>query len=157
MSTGSTEAILAVIRTRLLTFVDADGATLADTIGQRLWLYAPPGGTANQWPFGVLGFLPLRRTGAYNGERVQGQVELMLWSRPRTAANAKALEAAADRCEAAFLRWANTDADGLLFSRGGTRATLPVPAEPADRDTYAIRLTFDVIAWPQYLTQYHDR
>jgi hypothetical protein len=156
MSTSSTENVLAAIRTRLLAFTAADDATLGDTIGTRLWLFAPPGGVANQWPFGILRPLPLRRDGAYNGERWEGAVELMLWSRPRTAANAKALEAAADIAEAAFLRWASDDADGIVFSRGGTRATLPVPVEPADRDTYTIRLTFDVIAWPAYLTQYHD-
>lgn len=156
MSTDSTEGMLAVVRDRFLAFTAIGGAKLTDTIGTRLWLFAPPGGTANIWPFGILRFLPFTARGAYNGERVTGQVELMLWNRPRTAAAAKALEGAADVATGAFLRWANTDTDGLMFSREWSRATLPVPSEPADRDTYTIRLTFDVIAWPAYLTQYHD-
>lgn len=154
MPTASMQEVLDTLRTRLRTF-SSGGGTVADILGERVYFVSPPANAT--YPFGVLRYIDGRTSKAYSGERMKGILELLLIARPADATYAQALELAADRAQAAmqFFREGNSapTTTGLIFVVDGGRDTLPPPAEPVDAQTYSIRLTWDVVIWPRYLTR----
>lgn len=162
--TTSTTALELALRTRLLTFTAMDGATLADTLGTTATGAGSIG--ALFWekaPDKMLGpdGLPLKRWGiarlANRRSRGDGQdgelaeLEVMLFARPRS--EKATLEACADCCDQAMLRYADTSS-GVIGCWGKTRSTLPPLVSPADTEVVQIRLVYTLVLWPAYLTQY---
>lgn len=169
MSTASTTALEATLKERLLTFEPlGGGATVADALGRTpsgsgqdgaLYWERPPdnidqtlknAGLPLQW--GVLR-LTNRRASDENAEREVADLEVMLFGRPRS--RKAALEGIADTMDQAMRRYRDA-ASGFLGCVGRTRTTLPPFAEPADNDVVQIMVTYTLVLWPAYLTQYHD-
>ncbi|KKW05435.1 MAG: hypothetical protein UY40_C0020G0012 [candidate division CPR1 bacterium GW2011_GWC1_49_13] len=150
MSTTSTTNIYRTLRTRLLSFTPAAGATLASRLGNRLFVAQAPDDAT--YPYGVM-TLSLSTEGAYNGDREQGIFEVTLYDRPRS--RQEALEDIADICDGALLRYADASS-GLLFSRDRARASLPPAPPPLDREVCAVRLAYSIVVWPEALTQYNS-
>jgi hypothetical protein len=149
VATSSTEAVYALLRTHLLAFEGSTGASLSDRFADRIYLVRAPDDTA--YPYGTLRFLPLVMQGAYNMDRQEGYLEVMLYDRP--ASHAAALEASADLVQQAFLRFADATS-GLVFCREVQRDTLPVPLPGMERDIVTIRLAIHLVLWPTYITDY---
>lgn len=153
--TSSLQKVFEALRTRLLAFPNVAGQKASDILGTRLYFGAPPANSV--YPFGVMSF-NLRSSKAYGGERMKGTMELLLIARPADATYAQSLELCADLLQGAvlFYRDGNSAAatSGLIFVVDGDRANLPAPAEPVDQQTYSIRLSWDVVVWPRFLTQY---
>ena len=80
MSTTSTTNIYRTLRTRLLSFTPAAGATLASRLGNRLFVAQAPDDAT--YPYGVM-TLSLSTEGAYNGDREQGIFEVTLYDRAK--------------------------------------------------------------------------
>ena len=148
MSTTSTANIWRTVRSRILGYQPPTGATLQTRLSGRLYYVQAPDNAP--WPHGI-GTLRLPSSGAYNSERLDGELELMLYDRPRS--KAEALEDMADVADQAMLRYAD-GSSGLVFSRERRRDTLPAFLPPADREVVAIRLVFQLVVWPLYLTQH---
>jgi hypothetical protein len=158
MDTTSLAAVYKGLRAHLLTFAPLGGGpTLADLLGTlpgagaagKLYAGAPQEGVT--YPYGVLRFAGLSGHGAHRGNRRQGDLETMLYHRPRSMA--LALEDAADVYEQAMREFADATG-GLVFSRAQHRDTVPPFQDPADRELVMVRLVHDVVIWPQFLTQY---
>jgi hypothetical protein len=147
---ASTTALLTTIRTRLLDFVPADGgATLGTRLGNRLYETQAPADTLS--PYGVYRLMNRIETDGFAGMRETGDVEVMLFTRPRS--EAATLDAAADVADQALLSWAQVT-DGITFARFRTRDMLPPAPDPWDRELVVVRLVFPVVVWPTYRTQY---
>lgn len=156
----SNEAIKRALRNHILDFQPLDdngdplGAPLRARYGggtsARIYFDALPDNLA--FPNGIARLINQRRSGAYNGERISADLEIMLYE--RNAANAAALEADADIVDAAMLRAKVSQGSGFMFSREGTRDTLPPSAEPESRGVVTVRLLYSVVIWPRYLTRY---
>ena len=168
MSTDSTTALEATLRSRLLTFVPLSAAgtvasalgttTGAGSSGNLFWGRAPDNidqrltGSTDPIRWGVLR-LKNRRASAENAERELVELEVLLFGRPW---NQRAtLEAAADTMDAAMLRY--TDAEsGLLGVYGRTRNLLPPFSEPARSDVVQIMLEYTLVVWRADLIEYSD-
>lgn len=161
MSTDSTTDLETALRTRLLTFTAMDGATLADTLGASLtgsgsdgklyWDAAPDNVTESSGRWGILG-LKNRRTRGDGQDGELAELEVMLFARPRS--QKQTLEACADLCDQAMLRYRDTSS-GVIGCWGKLRSTLPPMTSPADAEVVQIRLVYTLVLWPAYLTQYH--
>lgn len=156
----STTALETTLRTRLLTHSRlGGGATLADILGSqagagadgKLYRIEAPDNVTS--PYAVM-WLKNRRTNAENAERELAELEVMVFDRPR-AMQSRA-ESAADACDEAMIRYQEQIGDGLVGCWGRTRSTLPPMVEPADREVVQIRLSYTLVIYPQYLTQYAD-
>ena len=148
MSTTSTANIWRTVRSRILGYQPPSGATLQTRLGGRFYMVQAPDDA--DWPHAI-GRLTLPSSGAYNGERLEGELELQIYDRPRS--KAEALEDMADVADQAMLRYADATS-GLIFSRERRRDTLPAFLPPADREVVAIRLVYQLVVWPLYLTQH---
>lgn len=151
MTTLSTVTLIKQLRAALLTVPDAEGRTLGTTLGTvatgRLWLGNGPDNAS--YPHGTLRLYSQRYDAG--GARLEATLEVMLFHRPR--AKLSTLEGLADLAIGALLQYAD-GSSGLLRAQPRQRDTLPVVEEPADAEVCQIRLLFDVIAFPQQLTQY---
>jgi hypothetical protein len=148
MTTTSTANVWRQVRSRILTYQPPTGTTLQARLVGRLYHVQAPDDAP--WPHAI-GVLRLRTDGAYNGDRKEGELEVTLYDRPRS--RAEALEDMADVVDQAMLRYAD-GSNGLVFSREGRRDTLPAFLAPADREVCAIRLVYQLVVWPVYLTQH---
>ena len=149
MSTTSTQAMVADLRSRLLTFQPASGATLQTTLGGRLYTVQAP--DVVTYPYAVLRLVDRAQTDGYAGYRQSFEIELAVFDRPR--AQQWRAEGIADVAEQAFLQW-DLGSSGLLFSRHVRRLTLPPAPAPMDRELVQVMLFVPVVAWPVMLTQY---
>lgn len=149
---ASTEAIVGLIKTRLLTFVPTTTSTLTTLLGGRLWYdQSPAAGSQTLYPYATYRLTNRVETDGFAGMRETGDVEVLLFHKPRS--KQWELERCADVADEAFLDWNDVSA-GIAFSRFRTRDTLPVPLESMDRDLVTIRLLFPVVLWPTYRTAY---
>jgi hypothetical protein len=164
VSTESTTALEAALRTRLLTFEPLGGegdvaGELGSTVsgagidGKLYWDRAPDNITSTtpiRW--GVLR-LKNRRASDENAEREVADLEVMLYARPRS--QKATLEGIADRMDQAMRRYRDMSS-GVIGCVGRTRNTLPPFKEPADSDVVQIMLEYTLVLWPAYLIQYHE-
>lgn len=152
--TVSEAALLAALRLSLLNTV-VGGHAVSDTIGTRLYQYRPPEDVA--YPYGILNVSGWVLDPRSRNERVTCKLELILVCRPADATQIAALRGCADQAQAAMMYYRAADsthaAGGIIFMSQGTRDTLPQPPEPVDRQTFTIRLTWDLVVWPRFLTQ----
>lgn len=169
MSTDSTSALEATLRTRLLTFVPLSGAgPVVDALGvssgsgangNLFWGRVPDNidqrisGSTDPFRWGVLR-LKNRRADMENGERERMELEVMLFGRPWN--QRVALETIADTMDAAMLRYRDADT-GLVFKQDRTRHSLPPFKEPADSDIVQIMLEYTLVVWRADLIEYHDQ
>lgn len=153
--------VLERIRTRLLTFAPLHGQ------GDPLWMRLgatqaiDASGTWNggvylsqapdnvDYPYAVLRFAS-QREGAYGGDRLHGDLEIQVYGRPRAMMGT--VEGIADAMQQALQRWTDVTNGNYVASREDRRETLPMYGSPADREVCAVRLVFDVVAWPRYLS-----
>lgn len=158
MNTESTELLYKALRTRLLGFTPTDpgatpgGATpdtLGDALGTRLFVVQAPDTVT--YPYGIVRLQARQESGEYAGERETMELELLLYHRPR--AKQYVLEGYADVADQAFLRYVDANG-GLIFSGSRQRDTVPMNSLAADREVCAIRCVYDLIVWPEFLTQY---
>jgi hypothetical protein len=149
--TSTTPGIEDALRTRLLDFEPLDGrATLRTRLAGRLYVNAAPDKAA--YPYGVLR-LKNRRSDRSMPGRELAELEVMLFGRPRT--QGPEVEAAADLCDQAMLEYLDAT-HGLLGALAGLRNTMPPFATPADADVVQVVLTYTLILWPVFRTQYRD-
>lgn len=160
MNTDSTADVMKGLRAYLLGFAPMGGG---DTLGARLSV-VPEGSPARPnrlyivnvpdvlvYPYGIMRWMDPETSGATRGNRMAGELETILYHRPR--GKAQDLEHAADVYQQAMREFADAT-DGLVFSRAGRRNTLPPFQDPADREVVMIRLVNDLVVWPNFLTQY---
>jgi hypothetical protein len=146
--TSSTNAILEALRDALLTFENANGGRLSDTLGENLYLRRAPDNMP--FPYGTLR-LSTQRTSGYNALRQTAKLELQLYGRPSSQFDV--LSDAADLCEQAMNFYVNSSAgQGLIFTNDVQRDELPQAGAPVDSETCTIRLVFTLAIWPAYLT-----
>lgn len=159
MSTTSTPVLEDTLRTRLLTHTRLSGSTLAEILGTapssgsdgKLYkVQAPDNAT---YPYGVMRLMN-RRTSGDIAEREVAELEVMLFGRPRS--QQATMEGAADACDEALLPRYVDASSGVVACTGRTRNTMPVFAEPADREVVQIRLVYTLIVYPQNIAQYAD-
>jgi hypothetical protein len=150
-TTISTAAIEAAIRDRLLSFTDPAGDSIADYLGQRLYIDAAPHTVT--FPHAVMRFLPLTQDPEYAGERIQADLEVQVYA--RTDADRLTVKAVGDLIEQATLRWIHNDSgDGLMFTRTRTRQVLPPFTAPADSEVSGERHLISLVVWPHFLLQH---
>lgn len=154
---ASTEAMVGAILTRLLTFVPTTTTTLSSLLGGRLYYDQAPaaGSVTPKYPYGVYRLMNRIETDGFSGMRESGEVELLLFGRPRghPTTGLWAIERCADVADEALLDW-NAISSGITFSRFRLRDTLPVPLDGMDRDLVAVRCVYPVVLWPTYRTSY---
>jgi hypothetical protein len=156
VATDKTTALMALCRTRLLSFTTADSIAMSTYLGAgasaRLFGTRPPDDV--DWTLGVHGFYRLmnrRADGADRGLRETMDLELMLMARPLS--QALNVERAADVADQAMLNWAD-HSGGLVFCRQRSRDTMVAPDAPMDTEVYTVRCVYPLVVWPQLLTQY---
>ena len=164
MSTDSTTALEAQLRTRLLTFQPLGGlTTVVDELGatdggsgidgKLYWDRAPDDidrTTPIRW--GVLRLKNWRDIPGQSEGRLC-ELEVMLYGRPRS--QKATLEGVADRMDQAMVRYVDA-VNGLVATSASKRNTLPPFREPADADVVQIMLEYTLRVYPASLTQYHD-
>jgi hypothetical protein len=132
----------------LLDFANPDGSSARDILAERLYVARAPD-VPTAWPYGVMR-LETSNDGSYNGMRLTGTLEVLLFGRPW--AQMEQIDAVADlfdRC--AVARILNTD--GLVFAHGFQRATLPGSSyQTIDAEVVTVRLSYTLAIWPTYLT-----
>lgn len=156
MPTLTTKQMIAVMRARLLSLVPlAGGATLNTRLGGRLYKDRPADNAP--FPYAILTVLPRSSDGQYHGERESFEIELQIWHSPRSDVEWDA-EELADIADQAMLRWRYTDGLGALACVGRIRQSVPpAPADaPTNRENFQIIIRYEMRAWPQLLSQYHD-
>jgi hypothetical protein len=146
-TTTTTTALLAALRLRLLTFQPMDGDDpLATRLVGGLGATVPDGAS---FPYGALRLM--NHAASCNDVRRTAQLEVQLYCQPRE--NLGELEAIADVVEQALHGYADS-AGGLVKCRLSDRDTLPRFPKPADAELGAIRLVFDLVTFPLFITQY---
>ena len=151
MSAATTEALYTSLRTALLAFQPAGGAT-PESLGALLtglWVVQGPDNVS--YPYGIMRLQSRQSSGEYSGDRETVGLELTLYDRPRK--QQYAVEGYADVAEQALLRYRDVTS-GLVFARERQRDTLPQGTGPADREVVGVRLVFPLVVWPVWLTQY---
>ena len=161
MTTQSTNAILNTIRSRLLTFAPLGGGpTLATQIGStasgsgsdgKLFKHQAPDDLTGTW--GVLRLRDFPQQGFDGGMMLRGQVELILYGKPRTPTLVTNLERMADTVTEAWMDWAYTASGHISAHDITSRFHIPYE-EPANRELVAIRLLLPFRCAPTFLTQY---
>lgn len=151
---ASTEAIVTLIQQRLLTFVPTTTTTFSTLIGGRLYYDQAPatGSVSPQFPYATYRLTNRVETDGFAGMRETGDVELLLYGKPR-GTQQWTVERLADVADEAFLDWQDITA-GIAFSRFRGRDTLPVPPDPMDRTVVTVRCLYPVVLWPTYRTAY---
>lgn len=140
----STDELLNVVRTRLLTFMPPDATeTLAQMIGtttegsgQDGKLYKVQAPDKLPHPYGLIRLIDLVPQGDDGRYLERGVIELQFFHRPRR--NMADCEAFADRARQAWHRWVSA-ADGISALRVEGRATITY-TEPADRELVQVRM-----------------
>jgi len=152
--TASTHDLIVLLRTRLLTFTPAQGATLSSRLGGRLYYEQAPatGSVAPTYPYATYRLTNRIESDGYSGMRETGDVEVLFYGRPR-GTQLWTVEGCADVVDEALLDW-NAVSEGIAFSRFRTRDTLPIPPDPMDRDLVIVRCLYPVVLWPTYRTHY---
>ena len=145
--TDGTVALLTTLRRALVEYRGTEGAAITDVVQERFYQGRAPDNPT--FPYGVMR-LATRNDGRYHGLRLEADLEVQWYGRPWT--QREALEGVADLCDQAMLLLLR-NAQGLIFSVGAMRETLPLAGAPADSETVTIRLLYTVVIWPEYLTR----
>lgn len=152
MSTVSLITLFQQIRAHILAYEHPNGSTVGDTLGTeaqgRLYYVAAPDNVNTPYAVGRL----VNIGGSLGGVRLRADLEIMIYDRPR--ARQLAAENLADLIQGALigLRQATS---GLVFTCGAiTRDSLPPAPSPGDASLVQVRLMTEVIAYPEFLTQY---
>lgn len=171
--TQSTDGLLAIVRTRLLTFVPnenivgGDTRTLATRLGTynaggvavpRMWLETVPDDVSedtststNLW--GLMQLIPAKQAGDDGRFMRRGELDVQLFGRPRRAA--VELSGMADCVEQALFSWINHSTEGgYVKALGGLTRTKILYDEPSDRELGEIDLRVNISYAPEFLTQY---
>jgi hypothetical protein len=142
--------LVETIVARLLAYT-FDGDSIAALTASRVYIDQPPDNTS--FPCLVIRSLNQRTAAQYNNTRKDFELEVMIYVKGRTAANARLAEQLGDLTEQALLTWVESSATlGLSFGREADRETVPPPQEPADRDIIGVRVLVQCATWPRYLT-----
>jgi hypothetical protein len=171
--TQSTDGLLKIVRTRLLTFVpntEIDGGdtrTLETRLGTynaggvlipRLWFENVPDDVredtstnVNLW--GLMQLIPAKQHGDDGRFMRRGELEVGLFGRPRRAA--EEVGGMADAVEQALFAWINHSTEGgYVKALGGLTRTKIMYDDPSDRELGEINLRVNISYSPQFLTQY---
>ena len=149
-STATTKAIYRAIQLRMLTFEpEAGGAT--PTLAERL-----PGGISPivvpdnaPAPYFAIRLQNVRGNLMEKGSRLTAECELMAFNRPRDQADE--LEELVDVADQAMRGWS-----GVISCVGWKRDTLPPLGDADDPELVRIRVIYDLIIRPSFLTRYVD-
>lgn len=152
MSTTSTAAIYTQLRNRVLGFIPVNGNPVSGSLGSRLYvMQSPDVSQTTTFPYAVMRLSNNKTNVGGATDRQEMDLEIQLYSKPRS--QQAVLENIADTIDASLLRY--TDASsGLMFSRNRTRDSIKPLGEPVDREIVTIYLSYHLIVWPVYLTQY---
>lgn len=153
MSTSSKNALMATIVARIKAYVNPVafpfGVTVGTYVGDRIYRSQAPDDA--DVPYIVLRAINAQTDPAFNNTRVNFDLEVMVFGRPRSAE--QTVETIADLVEQALLTWRESGATlGLSFARTSLRDTLPPLPDPANRELVQVRLLIECATWPRYLT-----
>jgi len=152
---ASTEAIVGLIRARLLTYVPSTTTTITTLLGSRLYYDQAPaaGSVTPKYPYATYRLMNRLESDGYAGMRETGDIEVLFFGRPRghPSTGLWAIERCADVADEALLDW-NAVSSGIAFSRFRVRDTLPLPLDGMDRDLVTLRCVYPVVLWPTYRT-----
>ena len=154
MTTTSTTALYDTLIARMMDFVPAGSPTpdtLRDLLTGGMWAIQPPENAL--FPYGIV-TLDVISDGEHAGLRQEADLEILLEHRPRTYTVASALEGYADLVDQALLWYVESVGNGMLFVRSRSRQSLPPLPDPADRQVCTVRLSYSLVVWPAFLTQY---
>jgi hypothetical protein len=150
MATTTMAAVYRAIRLRLLTFEPLDGGlTLAERLSGGVAILTPPDDAP--MPYMAIRLQNMRGSLREQGARLTAELELMAFHRPRE--NADDLEVLVDVADQAMRQWAYTSG-GSIACVAQRRDTLPPFRDDADPEVVQIRVVYDLILRPQFLTQY---
>jgi hypothetical protein len=152
MATDTLAAVYRAIRTRLLTFEPMGGGsmpTLAERLAGGISILTPPDDAP--MPYMAIRLQNMRGSLREQGGRLTAELELMAFHRPREMADD--LEVLVDVADQAMRQWAYTG-DGSIVCVGLRRDTLPPFRDDADPEVVQVRVVYDLIIRPAYLTQY---
>jgi hypothetical protein len=172
-NTQSTDGLLGIVKTRLLTFVPnqnivgGDTRTLADRLGTynaggvaipRMWFEKVPDDvgedrSTNQNVWAMMQLIPAKQHGDDGRFMRRGELEVQIFGRPRRAA--VEVSGMADCVEQALFAWLNHSTEGgYIKALGGLTRTKIVYDDPSDRELGEIDLRVNISYSPQFLTQY---
>jgi hypothetical protein len=153
MTTASLQGFLSLVMGHLLDFTPATGTTLRTRLGggasARLYVEQAPDSVT--YPYAVLSAKSVRETPGYDGFRLEGEIEVQVYHRPR--GKEWDAQGIADVIEQACLRWADGQS-GVSFFRHVRRMRVPLAAAPADRELVRIIVFIPVVCWPVMQSQY---
>jgi hypothetical protein len=154
VSTTSTANLWRQVRSHILTYVPPAGGALSTRLaGQGLYYVQVPDKLDDNgtYPYGVARLIDRNLEGAYNQDRDAMALEILWAHRPRR--QAETLEDIVDVCDMALRGYADSSS-GLVFSRERQRTPLEPRPDPADREVVLVWTKFQLVVWPQYLTQF---
>jgi hypothetical protein len=158
VATTSTLALMDAVRDRIRDYVPPGGTALGTALGGRLWWGDPPDNAT--YPHATM---ELTGPSSSGGHPIEVAAFLEIIFRVRGRANWTSLRTWADTAVRAMTIYheaggtgGTDDGSGWWQVRGHAVAPIPAPADAAYRDLGQVRVTFDLVAWPQYLTALHD-
>jgi hypothetical protein len=153
--TSSTNEMLGTIRRALLDFSDPKAMPTSpsarDLLGgvteERLYIKNVP--MEPRFPNAVMRLIT-SNVGRVQGLRLDGSLEIEVWGRPLDQQGV--VNDICDRFDGAMLTMVRRT-QGLMFVHEFHRDDLPPMTAPADSETFAVRLTYMLTIYPQFLTR----
>lgn len=150
-ATASTTDLYEHLGAAILAFTDGT-TTVASLVGARLYADSAP--DFQTWPgtFAVMRIMNSTTSDYGSGNRLEFDIEVMIFARPRGTQTRNAHKLA-DLIEGALLRYTvGATPDGLIRITGRTRDAMPAGTSDIDREVVQLRLVFSAFTWPTYLT-----
>lgn len=159
-STDSLDRVLAVARTRLLTFVpNSHPVQGTNTIASRLGTATGAGSDGKlyknrapdniSYPYGVMRFVGIFTGGDDGGYNIRGPIELQFYG--YGASMEGLISSCMDVAEEAWRDWCVLAVnDSIVAQRSYGRAPVPYESDPADRELICHRILLPFYATPQY-------
>lgn len=145
-STASTVQIYSTLRRALLDYVSSDNQTLAQFVGDRIYVRAQP--EPAQFPYITI-LMDRTSLPAYNGYRETALLEVQCIGKPES--QLPLVETAMDIVDQCLTAYSDPSS-GLMVGRSRTRQTIPQMTDPADSSVVGVIGTYEFFLWPRVLT-----
>lgn len=148
MSTASTDALYATIRTRILTWPDPTDHVTVQALVSDLYRISAPDTASGVYGVMMLGLQKI--VDGAEGIKETAQLEVMLFGRPRKSQ--AIVEGIGDRVVGALTGWRD-GSSGLLYTTDARAQSMPAFNAPADRELVQVRVTATLKMFPVFLTR----